>query len=207
LEGTGANASCDKVLNVVVVSGAPSDVASLEQTAKELDAESDRFRNSDVQMMVYVVGASGNADGAGQIPQGLLATVSQLKQLFPYASYQLLETAAMRARVGESTAVKGTLQPFKGQTEMTPATYGLNFTISGITKSGPSAIVHVDNLYFSSYLPYVGKLGNGQTFSNNFEASVRTNIDVASGQKVVVGKAGVAGSNAIFLIVEAKVVD
>ena len=49
-----------------------------------------------------------------------------------------------------------------------------------------------------------------KTSGNSFQMDsvnvrVRTNLDIASGQKVVVGKAGAGGSNAIFLVVEAKV--
>ncbi|MGA8593596.1 MAG: hypothetical protein WB676_02535 [Bryobacteraceae bacterium] len=209
LESTGAKASCDKALNVLVVSGTPTDVGSLEQTAKELDTESARFRSSDVQMTVYVIGASSIAGESSQMPQGLESTVNQLKPLFPYNSYQLLETTVARARVGDQAIVQGTLQRFNGQAEAPglPPTYTLHFTISGVTTSGASAIVHVNNFDFGSNLPYVGKSPSGQTYSNSFPASVRTNFDLATGQKVVVGKAGAAGSNAIFLIVEAKVVD
>jgi hypothetical protein len=209
LKGTGAQVSCDKALNVLVVSGTPADVASLEQTAKELDAESARFRSSDVQMTVYVIGASSIAGGSGQMPQGLVSTVNQLKQLFPYNSYQLLETTVARARVGDQAIVQGTLQQFSGQAEASglPPTYSLHFTISGVTMPGASAVVHVNNFDFGSNLPYIGKSPSGQTYSNSFPASVRTNFDLATGQKVVVGKAGAAGSNAIFLIVEAKVVE
>lgn len=206
LEGTGATASCDKVLDVVVVSGTPADVASLEQTVKELDAESARFRSSDVQMTVYIVGASSTADGSSQIPEGLESTVNQLKQLFPYASYQLLETAVTRSRVaaygGQRTSVDGTLQTFHGQTETTSPTYILVFEITGITGSGSSAIVHISNFSFQGSFPIARA-----NFTQNVPTKISTNMDIASGQKVVVGKAGAAGSNAIFLIVEAKVVD
>lgn len=204
LERTGAKASCDKVLDVLVVSGTPADVASIEQTAKELDAESAHFRSSDVQMTVYVVGASSSADGSGQIPPGLQPTVNQLKQLFPYAFYELLETSVTRSRVagGQFTSVDGTLQPFHGQTETSVSNYSLRFEVAGITGSGPSAIVHIDNFYFQGGLSYAH--GNSTQY---VPIKISTYVDAPGGQKVVVGKAGTAGSNAIFLIVEAKVVD
>ncbi|MFZ0591893.1 MAG: secretin N-terminal domain-containing protein [Bryobacteraceae bacterium] len=206
LLSTGAQVSDDSALRVVVISGTPSDVASLEQTIKELDAETAKIQSSNVQMTVYVVGASPNADGAGQIPQGLQSTVNQLKQLFPYASYQLLETTVTRARVGENAAVQGTLQPFDGQAGTFPPSYGLQFTVASITNSGPSAAVHVSNFNFNANFPLIVKRETGSS-TTNLPTSIRTNIDVTTGQKVVVGKAGAGGANAIFLIVEAKVVD
>jgi hypothetical protein len=208
LLNTGAQASCDKVLNVVVVSGTPADVAFLEQTAKELDAETARFRSSNVQMTVYVVGASPNAAGAGPIPQGLQATVNQLKQLFPYASYQLLETIVTRARLGERAFAQGMFEALKGQAGAPPSTYDVSFLVGGISNSASSAAVHINDFKFNSRVPYVtGAIGNATTQYQTGPASVNTNIDITADQKVVVGKAGAGGSNAIFLIVEAKVVD
>jgi type II secretory pathway component GspD/PulD (secretin) len=194
LRSSGAVVEADNALRVLVISGTPSSVASLEETAKAIDAETAKVPSSNVQMTVYVVGASPNAAGTEQIPAGLQSTVTQLKQLFPYASYQLLETNVTRARVGEQNRTTGALQPFKGQAETPVPTYGLQFTVTDITNSGSSATVHIDNFDFTNSI-------------QSIRTEISTNIDVATGQKVVVGKAGAAGSNAIFLILEAKVVD
>ena len=104
LVGAGASVSWDDVLRVLVISGTPSDVASLEQTAKQLDADSTEMPSSNVLMNVYVIGATTeNVSDAVQIPQDLQPVLTQLKSLFSYASYQVLETALARARVGENT--------------------------------------------------------------------------------------------------------
>ncbi|HEX6545562.1 MAG TPA: hypothetical protein VF023_04590, partial [Bryobacteraceae bacterium] len=78
LTGAGASASWDDTLHVLVISGTPSDVASLEQTAKELDAVSVQAPSSNVEMTVYVVGASTDPAEAVQIPKNLQSTVDQL---------------------------------------------------------------------------------------------------------------------------------
>ena len=58
LVGTGAQAQWDDALRVVVVSGTPSEVASLEQTVKELDTEMAKVKASNAEITVYVLGAS-----------------------------------------------------------------------------------------------------------------------------------------------------
>ena len=200
LRRVGAEASYDDALHVLVISGSPSDVASLEQTAKELDAASVQAPSSDVEMTVYVLGASTDPADAAQVPKNLQSTVDQLKDLFPYSSFQLLETILTRARVEEQSRVQGTLQPFKSQVGMFPLTYNLGSNISGITFSSSPPIVHIDNFYFncSFTVKYSDK-------STSIPTSISTNLDIPTGKKVVVGKAGAGGDHAIFLVVGAAV--
>jgi hypothetical protein len=200
LRSAGASASYDDALHVLVISGSPSDVASLEQTAKELDAASLQVPSSDVEMTVYVVGASTDPAEAAQIPKTLQSTVDQLKPLFPYSSFQVLETILTRGRIGEQSRVRGTLQPFKSQTDMFPLTYNLSSDIGGITFSSSPPIVHINRFYFSCNFPvkYSDK-------STNVPTEINTNLDIPAGKKVVVGKAGAGGDHAIFLVVEAAV--
>jgi hypothetical protein len=196
-------------MHVLVISGTPSDVASLEQTAKQLDANSSQIPSSNVDLTVYVLGAFESSGSSGQISQGLQSTVNQLKLLFPYTSYQLLETTLARAGVGGYSQLEGTLHAFTSQNEETnqPSRYGLNFTVGGITGSGSSATIHIINFSFNSQIQYAVKSVPNISQLGSTPMSLRTNIDIPAGKKVVVGKAGVGGSNAIFLIVEARVAD
>lgn len=200
LRSAGASASYDDALHVLVISGTPSDVASLEQTAKELDAASAQAPSSNVEMTVYVVGASTNPADEAEIPQSLQSTVDQLKPLFPYSAYQLLETVITRTRIGEQSRVQGTLQAFKSQAGMFPLTYNLNSNIGGITFSSSPPIVNINSFYFNCNFPvkYSDK-------STSVPMSIGTNLDIPTGKKVVVGKAGAGGDHAIFLVVEAAV--
>lgn len=209
LTGTGAQVSWDDALHVLVISGTPSDVASLEQTAKQLDAESVHASNSNVDVTVDVVGAAEDSKDTSTLPQALESTVSQLKTLFPYASYQLLETAFARAHVGPYTSLQGSLHPFAHgdiASDAHPA-YSLNFTVSGLTGSGADAVIRLSNFSFQARIPYTIKVATNQTQRDTITANIQTSFDVASGKKVVIGKAGAGGSNAIFLVVEAKVAD
>lgn len=200
LAGAGASVSWDDALHVLVLSGTPSDVASLEQTAKELDAASAQARSSDVEMTVYVLGASSDATDGGSVPKSLQSTVEQLKPMFPYSSYQLLETVLTRGGTGQQSRVRGTLQPFKSQTGMFPLIYGLDSNIGGITFSSSPPIVHINSFYFNCSFPvkYSDK-------SATVPMEINTSLDIPTGKKVVVGKAGAGGDHAIFLVVEAAV--
>jgi hypothetical protein len=208
LVGTGARAQWDDVLRVIVVSGSPSEVNSLEQAAKELDSETAKVGVSNIELTMYVLGASEDDAGRSRVPPSLQKTVDQIKAAFPYKSYRLLESSVARSRIGENTEVSGSLQPFQDHQQdaiMPPPSYSLSFQLAGITNSAPHDLFHIRGFLFRAGFPIsTGKDSGGRTQYQQSPATVRTNFDIASNQQVVIGKAGVAGNSAVFLIVEAK---
>lgn len=216
LRNTGTSAQWDDVLRVVVVSGTASQVASVEQTVKELDSEMAKVTVSNAELTVYVLGASQENNGASRIPAALEKTADQIKSAFPYPSYRLLETVVARSRVGEQTDIVGTLQPFKDNPEIKdPATYKLHFRLAGITSGTGRDLFHIQGFRFDAGFPIpTGTLPSGTKPNQPYAttqwqrspASIQTDFDLSSNQQVVIGKAGVAGNSAVFLIVEAKAV-
>lgn len=216
LRGTGTQAQWDDVLRVVIVSGSPSEVASVEQTVKELDSEMAKVTVSNAELTVYVLGASQENNGASRIPAALEKTADQIKSAFPYSSYRLLETVVARSRVGEQTDISGTLQPFKDNPEIKdPATYKLHFRLAGIMNGSGRDLFHIQAFRFEAGFPVPtgtvpagsnGKPAYSITQWQRSPALIQTDFDVSSNQQVVIGKAGVAGNSAVFLIVEAKAV-
>lgn len=207
LVGAGARAQWDDVLRVVVVSGSPSEIASLEQTVKELDSETAKVGVSNANLTVYIVGASQADLGAAQIPAFLQKTVDQIKASFPYQSFRLLETAVARCRVGQGTQVSGSLEAFRDDQPAGVNTphYELRFRLSGADSVGAREIFHVQDFDFDAQFPYAAGATKSAQFLNS-NARIQTTFDISSNQQVVIGKAGVAGNNAVFLIVEAKAV-
>jgi hypothetical protein len=205
LVGAGARAQWDDVLRVVVVSGSPSEVASLEQTVKELDSETAKIGVSNADLTVYVVGGSQEDLGAATIPASLERTVHEIKASFPYRSFRLLETAIARCRVGQGTQVSGSLQAFRDNQPAGVNTphYELRFRLGGADSVGARETFHVQDFDFYAQFPYAAGATNSAQFLNS-SARIQTSFDVSSNQQVVIGKAGVAGNNAVFLIVEAK---
>lgn len=200
LTGAGASASWDDTLHVLVISGTPSDVASLEQTAKELDAVSAQAAISNVEVTVYILGASSNSTDTEAIPKNLQSTVDQLKQLFSYSSFQLLETIFTRGRIGQTSTAQGLLRVFKGQTDTAHPNYEFRYKLDRITSAQSQQVVHISDFYFhANFAVQTGT--QHQYMSTEFH----TNLDIPTGKKVVVGKAGAGGDHAIFLVVEAAV--
>lgn len=222
LVGTGIGATWDDVLRVIVVSGTSSAVASVEQTVKELDAEMAKVTVSNAELTVYVLGASEENGGPDHIPASLEKTANQIKSAFPYQSYRLLETVIARSRVGEQTHISGTLRPFKDNPDVNePATYNLQFRLASIATAAGRDLFRIQAFQFQAGFPVrVGalimddKLPAGEKTKPRYAttqwqrspAAIQTDFDISSGQQVVIGKAGVAGNSAVFLIVEAKAV-
>jgi hypothetical protein len=205
LVGAGAAAYWDDTLRVVVVSGTPSEVASLEQTVKDLDSEMAKITVLNAELTVYVLGASQESGAVNHIPASLQKTVGQIKAAFPYQSYRLLETIIARCAIGDENAVSGTLQPFQENQPSEPS-YTLHFRLSGIDNTPTGALFHIRRFNFGATFPYVISTAPNTTQFQQSRASVQTDFDISSGQQVVIGKAGVAGKSAVFLIVEAKAV-
>ena len=71
------------LLRVVVVSGSPSEVASLEQTVKELDTETAKVKAvSNAEMTVYVLGASQEDEARATFQRLFRKTVDQIQAAF-----------------------------------------------------------------------------------------------------------------------------
>lgn len=216
LRGAGAQVLWDDTLRVVVVSGTPSQIASMERTVKDLDAEAAKVTISNAELTVYVLGASQESGDSTQIPASLEKTANQIKSAFPYQSYRVLETVVARSLLGEQTDVSGTLRPFKDNPEINdPATYKVHFRLAGITTGTGRDVFHIQEFRFDAGFPMrTGTLPAGDKAKVPYAtvqwqrspASIGTNFDVSSNQQVVIGKAGVAGNSAVFLIVEAKAV-
>lgn len=209
LVGAGASAQWDDQLRVVVVSGTPSDVATLEQTAKELDAEMAKVPASNAEFTIYVLGASQDEVAAASLPPALQKTADQIKAAFPYRYYQLLETVVARSRIGEQTSVSGTLQPLGHQDQRLAGqypSYRVQFRLAGISSSGSHDSFRVQGFFFDGRIPVLSGTDPNATQVQMVTPSIRTDFDITSNQQVVIGKTGVPGNSAIFVIVEAKAV-
>jgi hypothetical protein len=206
LAGTGAKAQWDDQLRVVVVSGTPSEVASLEQTVKELDSEMARNPVTNAELTVYVLGASME-NTSNRIPASLQKTVEQIRTSFTYQSYRLLETIVARCAIGDQTSTSGSLQPIQDSqpNEAGLPSYRLQFWLNGINTAGSREVFHIKRFDFSASFHYVMK-GPNTIQTQQSQAGIKTDFDITSNQQVVIGKAGVAGTSAVFVIVEAKAV-
>jgi len=133
--------------------------------------------------------------------------LKQLKTVFPYRSYRLLDNFVLRARDGQSGDTSGFLPALTGASGSTSEkiTYRFHFRRVGLPSGEMAQGIRLDELGLDLKVP-VHPNPTQTTFEG---ASIRTDIDVPEGKKVVVGKTSVVegSEGALFLVISAKVVD
>jgi hypothetical protein len=175
----------------LIVRGQPAVVDMIEEAIKKLDvAAPDTLPALNVELTLQLLyGSAQEATGAA-VATDLDATVRQLRALFPYKSYRMLDAQVLRSRSGQSIKASGSLPNGKSsfQFEVLP------FVMSG---AAPRSI-RMDRL----------NLNVRQLFENQFiDARIETSLEAREGQKTVVGKANVTGTDdAIILVITPKVI-
>ena len=205
LNTAGLPGAGDNGLRAIVVRSTPDKIEQVERIVKQLDAEPQpqaQTETTNCDLIIYVLGGTKTSFGEGQLSQSLLPVVKQLKAVFPYQSYRLLETLSQRSRVGARTSLVGILPPFEGSNSNIPSKYALNYALGGVSNERGHLTATVNSFSFNvnSYF---------RVDNNSFDrdAEIKSSFDVKSGQKVVIGNASVTGEEAIFLVVEAKPVE
>jgi hypothetical protein len=146
----------------------------------------------------------------------LLAPVyKQLRAVFPYRSYQLLNTMLMRSGQNSEAGISGMMKALQNNPDINmPATYSIHYeaaTASGDT----SPVIHLAKFKFEARIPYVsgslkGKDGSIPYATTQFQQAligIETNVDLREGQKVVIGTSNVEMASAtLFLVVTARMV-
>jgi hypothetical protein len=194
VQGPNISVRSDSSLHAIIVYGLPEAVASVEEMVKKVDVAP-----VNVELTVYLV--SGNShDATDDLPKDLASTAKQLHGVFAYKSYRILQSFILRDREngrGNGTGTSGTLPG-------SSATY--NFHYQSLTVSnGTPRIVHIDNAQFSVNTPTGQRDDKGHVIADT--SSINTDLDVGEGQKVVVGKSNVHGSDdALILVITAQVV-
>jgi hypothetical protein len=192
----GINIRSDSSLHAIVVSGNAEAVATVEAMVKKLDVAP-----ANIELTVYLI--SGNVrDATDDLPKDLASTAKQLHGVFAYKSYRILQSFVLRDR---ETANQQYGQPStSGTIPGSSSTYEFQYrtlTVSG----GTPRVVQINGIRFFVQTPdgKVDKDGNAG-YQNS---TINTDLDVGEGQKVVVGKSNVRGSDdALILVITAQVV-
>ncbi|HEY4364739.1 MAG TPA: hypothetical protein VGN17_27485 [Bryobacteraceae bacterium] len=168
---------------------------------------------NNIELTVYVVSglAQPQAGAATELPDDLAATMNQMRGVFSYKTYRLVNAFTLRGRNGGGAEMAGDL-PMNGWT------YDFKYGSANVFENSPG-IVHINRLRLE-----IAKRGNVLTRSNlngtsvgpatattmtvgsNAVALVSTDLDVKEGQKTVVGQSAVNGTDALFLVIVPKVV-
>jgi hypothetical protein len=145
-----------------------------------------------VALTVYLVSGLVQAEPSAKddVPQALAETLQQLRGVFAYKSYRLIDTVTLRGRNFSGSEVAGDL-PDNLQ-------YNFKYVRVRVSPDAPR-LVHLDGLRL--------EITRRRTNRTDSVALVSTDLDLKDGQKTVVGKSAVNGGDAVFLVIVAKVID
>lgn len=210
---SGTHFQSSDALRAIAIRGKPADVASAERAIHELDAFNSSSpptsTNKDVEITAYVIGGSAEPiQGASEIVGETLApVVKQLRQIFPYSHYQLLNTILMRSAQGAKSRNEGMMKTLTSTPEFPrPSIYAMNYDSARFLPD-PTPVIHIANLHFDAKIPYLTGSGKGKDntyVTTQYESSsvvIQTDVDLREEQKVVVGKANVSNSDTCFFLV------
>jgi hypothetical protein len=186
----------------LILSGPKDAVAGFEEIVKQLDVAP--VIKKDVETTVYMIIASAQSTGTASLPPDLDPAVKQLKTIFNYKGFRLLESFVLRSRDGENGQTNGFLPPLESLPPGNKISYQFQYNEVSIDGGDTARVAHFHHLSLSIRVPIA--VASGTT---NVDARIATDIDVPEGKKVVVGKtSALEGSDgALILVISAKVVD
>jgi len=193
---------------IVVVIGPQDKVDTAEAILKQMDvpppARPAIAPKKDIQLTAYLIIASPNGVPGAALPKDLEPAVSQVASILPYKSFNLFDAVMVRVADGDGGMVAGVL-PQGQQTFPSGGSFILRLRGLFLTEASPVALLRINSFDLAvSIVRGLDREGHEKTQTVN----LNTNIDMKEGQKIVVGKANIDGSeNALIVILTAKVVD
>lgn len=212
LQVFGVRIQFDTNSKVISVSGDRASVQAFEDAVRRLDVPPPATKN--IELTVYIVGASQQAGKSGAAPAELDAVIKQLKSIFGLQSFRMLDTLAIRTRDGQGATSSSMARVSDNAPANTPlARFEINIRSASIQPQEGGRSVRLDRLLFNARIP-VAPAGGSQndiaipTQWQYMDAGITTDVDLREGQKVVVGKSSIGGSSeAMILVLVAKVVE
>jgi hypothetical protein len=191
----------DPMLKALTITVRANNVLSeVEQIVKRFDVPPPPVPNIDVT--IYLMSALGTPS-SGAVPAELEPVVKQLKNTFSYKGYQLIDTEVMRVRAGQGGDVSGVV-------DGAPSVDGnktisrVGFRSASVSTDEKGRAIRIDGLKIGLRIP----IAAGEKKYQYIDTGLNTDVDVREGQKVVVGKANMDGSDrASIVVLTAKVVE
>jgi hypothetical protein len=200
--------SSDSALKAMtVVARDNAAMSEVEEIIKRFDVPPPPVHNIDVT--IYLMSALGQPAG-GAVPAELESVVKQLKSTFSYKGYQLIDTEVIRVRAGQGGEVSGVVMEGPSM-EGNRTISQVKFFAASVTTDEKGRAIRINSLKIGLKIPIVvngtGALA-GQKQYHYIDTGMSTDVDVREGQKVVVGKANMDGSDrASIVVLMAKVVE
>jgi len=158
-----------------------------------------------IDVTIYLMSALAQP-AASAVPPELEGVVRQLKSTFSYKGYQLIDTQVIRVRAGQGGEASGVVDkssPVAGVKTISQIKFGS----ASVSTDEKGSAIRIDNLRVGLRVPVpVGS--SGQTSFQYVETGINTDVDIREGQRVVVGKANMDGTDrASIVVLTAKVVE
>ena len=185
-------------LKAISVRGDTALLTEIENLIQRFDVPPPPVQNIDVT--IYLMSALGQP-AASAVPPELEGVVRQLKGMFSYKGYQLIDTQVIRVRAGQGGEASGVINSASKSEIKTISQIKFRSASSSTDEKGRA--IRIDNLRVGVKVPVVsgGKV-------QYIDTGITTDVDIREGQKVVVGKANMDGSDrASIVVLTAKVVD
>lgn len=189
-------------LHAITVEASPAAMHAIEDAIQKLDVPSALPKN--VEMTCFLLLASDVAQPGPEIPKDLDSVVTQLKGAFPFKNYSLLDAINFQTRTRQQvrTSSNGSYIP-PGGTK--PMSVNISLNLNGIALDADNNTLRVEGLSASFRVPVPGSNGLSDTQFNYTDLSIRTDLDMKVGQKVVVGRLGIGRDQALFVVMTGKV--
>jgi hypothetical protein len=192
---------CAGNLNSIALTGSPDTVALLEGVIRQLDKPpAPERKDRNVEITAYMI--LGSAEKQTELPAALAGVVKQLKAVFPFAGYQLIETMLVRGIEGRGGDASGVM-PVAGPDLAAKPMYQFKYAGCHLKGEGNDLRIELRGVQFGGRVPIANEKGY-----NYLDTGVNTSVEIKEGQKVVIGKASLGpGKESLFLVLSARVVE
>ena len=192
----GAQASADRDFKTITVRDFPENIAAIEDALKRLDTP--EAPHPEIELHIHVLIAGNTELGASEVPAELKDVVGQLRSTLNFKNYYLLTSIIQRAKerpgLNPDIIVGDGVASINLTGEPNPREFHYIFKANSLTLgTNPTGATTVQLGAFNFILEG----------SQGAHASVRSDVGVREGEKVVVGTAGLK-DKALILVLTAK---
>jgi hypothetical protein len=201
----GGSFSASREMHAIAAKADQREMTVIEDAIKQLDVPSAAPKNIELTVNL-IVGTEAEGGLGGAVPKELESVVTQLKGAFPFKSYRQVDQIELRTRTGEraTTRSEGAVVSKdslsgcvvdKDGAKPQATTITTDFAIRAASLAQDGSSVRLDEMEASINWPGI---------ANNLR--LHASVDVKEGQKVVVGRIGVAHDQALFVVLTAHLV-
>jgi hypothetical protein len=199
----GSHSEFDKQLRAISIKAHEDSFPEIEQVISRFDVPPPPPPPVlNVEVTIYLMSALGTPS-SGPVPPELEPVVKQLRSTFSYKGYHLIDTEVMRVRAGQGGEVTGVVNGVPS-VDGAKTISQVKFRSASVSTDEKGRAIRIDGLRVGLRIPVAA----GEKKYNYVDTGLNTDVDIREGQKVVVGKANMDGSDrASIVILTAKVVE